>query len=175
MIKMTTPSKTLILVRHAKSSWGDPSLGDEERPLNKRGHRDAPRMGQWMVERGLAPDLVISSPANRARTTAEYLAQSLAYAPDSIIIDRQLYFTGVHGMLRAIEAVDDGVGVLMMVGHNPVMTDVYNQLTGEQLWNLPTCGVGVIAFDMPSWGLVDSTSGRLLAHQTPKSLRSGES
>ena len=167
---MAAVNKTLILVRHAKSSWNNPGLSDEERPLNTRGERDAPRMGDWLSATGIQPDLMVASPAQRARSTAVHIARALGRQDHSIVIDQQLYFTGVHGMLRAIEAVDDANVSLMMVGHNPVMTQLFNQLSGEQLSNMPTCGMGILTFDMPSWGLIDSTPGRLQAFQTPKGL-----
>jgi phosphohistidine phosphatase len=173
---MATPQKTLFLVRHAKSSWDNRSLDDAQRPLNERGERDAPRMARWLAAQSPVPGHIISSPAVRAHTTAQHMADALSPAHGAaagalISIDQDLYFTGVHGMLRAVERADDQHEALMLVGHNPVMTDLFNQLTGEQLWNMPTCAVAMIGFSMASWGLVDSTAGVLLAYETPKSLR----
>jgi len=167
---MTQARKRLILVRHAKSSWKDAHLADIDRPLNKRGLRNAPEMGRWLAAQGAPPDLVLSSPANRARTTAAHLVKALGLDPAVISIDEDLYFEGTHGMLRALERVDDRFERVMMVGHNPVMTRLLNQLTGADVWNMPTCAVALIAFDMPSWGLVDSTAGSLVAYQEPKAL-----
>lgn len=162
--------RTLFLVRHAKSSWKDASLADMDRPLNKRGRRDAPRMADWLVSQGDGPELVLSSPAKRALTTARVLAQALEQAPEDIEVEKDLYFTGTHGMLRTLERVDDRFQRVMMVGHNPVMTRLLNQLAGTDVWNMPTCAIAAIGFDMDSWGLVDSTNGELLAYQTPKLL-----
>ena len=167
---MTATGKTLILVRHAKSSWDDASLADVDRPLNKRGRRNAPLMGQWLAAQGAPPDVVVSSPANRALSTARALGEVLELDPEEIVIDQDLYFSGTDGMIRAIERVDDTFGRVMMVGHNPVMTRLLNQLSGSDVWNMPTCAIALIHFDMPSWGLVDSTHGRLVAFQTPKGL-----
>ncbi len=167
---MNPSGKILILVRHAKSSWDDPRLADVDRPLNRRGQHDAPAMGQWLAAREERPQRVISSPANRARSTAEHLVRAMDMDPDDILIDDELYFAGIHGMLRALERVDDTHDRVMMVGHNPVMTGLFNQLSGSRLANMPTCAIGIIRFDMPSWGLVDVTDGELLAYQTPKRL-----
>ncbi len=89
---------------------------------------------------------------------------------DDIEIEQDLYFAGTDGMIRTLERVDDRHGRVMMVGHNPVMTRLLNQLTGSDVWNMPTSAVAVIGFDMESWGLVDATEGKLLAYQTPKTL-----
>ncbi len=167
---MASMRKTLILVRHAKSSWNDATLADIDRPLNKRGHRNAPVMGGWLAGEGERPDLIVSSPAARARATAGYFAEAAGIDVADIVVEQDLYFTGTDGMLRVLERVDDRHDRVMMVGHNPVMTHLLNQLTGSDVWNMPTCAVAVIGFDMESWGLVDATEGKLLAYQTPKTL-----
>ena len=160
--------KTLYLVRHAKSAWDDPSLDDRDRPLNKRGLRAAPDMGRRLQTQGHHVDHVISSPANRAHSTARAITMELGIEPGGIQIEDDLYFQGTHGMLRTIERVDDGVERLMMVGHNPTMTALLNQLAGVHLWNMPTAAIGIIEFDMESWGLVDSTPGKLVGYDKPK-------
>jgi phosphohistidine phosphatase len=167
---MATTRKTLILVRHAKSSWKDASLADIDRPLNKRGRRNAPAMGAWLANLGKVPDLIVSSPAARARATAEFFAEAVGIETKDIEVEQDLYFAGTDGMIRALERVDDRHDRVMMVGHNPVMTRLLNQLTGSDVWNMPTSAVAVIGFDMESWGLVDATEGMLLAYQTPKTL-----
>jgi phosphohistidine phosphatase len=167
---MAQNRKTLFLVRHAKSSWRDASLADIERPLNARGERNAPLMAQWLAARDDPPQRIISSPATRALATAAFMGASLGIDPADIDVQQDLYFAGTGGMLRALERVDDDWDRVMMVGHNPVMTRLLNQLTGCDIWNMPTCAIAVIGFDMPSWGLVDSTGGDLLDYQTPKRL-----
>ena len=167
---MSPHRKILTLVRHAKSSWKDSSLADIDRPLNKRGQRNAPVMAEWLVAQAEQPEFILSSPANRAQTTARAMAAALGQEPDDIQVEQDLYFAGTHGMLRALEGVDDRFRGVMMVGHNPVMTRLLNQLTGGDVWNMPTCAIAIIGFDMDSWGLVDCTAGELLAYQTPKLL-----
>lgn len=167
---MADTRKQLFLVRHAKSSWKDASLADIERPLNARGERNAPLMGEWLAERDSQPEVILSSPATRALATAAFLAASLGIDPADIEVEQDLYFAGTDGMLRALERVDDDRDRVMLVGHNPNMTRLLNQLTGCDIWNMPTCAVAVIDFDMPSWGLVASTEGALADYQTPRRL-----
>jgi phosphohistidine phosphatase len=113
--------KTLYLVRHAKSSWKDASLSDLERPLNKRGRRNSPEMGRRLAAQGHVPGLIISSPANRAITTARNIAIELGLDESEIITDDGLYFSGTNGMLNVLETVEDHYDNVMMVGHNPTM------------------------------------------------------
>lgn len=164
--------RTLTLVRHAKSSWNEPGLADIDRPLNQRGKRNAPEMAKWLVSQGEGPELILSSPANRALSTAKVMARALGHEAQTIQIEQEIYFAGIPGMLRTLERVDDGIRRVMMVGHNPVMTQWLNQLAAADIWNMPTCAIGIIGFDMDSWGLVDCTAGELLAYQTPKALAS---
>lgn len=172
---MEPPKKLLFLVRHAKSSWDDSTLGDEARPLNDRGQTDAPRMGRWLAEQPLQPQVIVSSPAQRARSTAKIIAASLGRKASEIVIDPDIYFRGLRGMLTAIERTDDSIDRLMLVGHNPVMTGLFSELSGEALDNMPTCAIAIIEFPMLSWGLTDTTPGSLLAYQTPKRLAAGAS
>ena len=143
--------KVLYLVRHAKSSWKDPTLADINRPLNKRGRRNSPEMGQRMRAQGHQPDLITSSPANRALTTARNIALELGIAEAAIEVDQDLYFSGSRGMVGVLREVDDRHASVMMVGHNPVLTDLVNSLADTRIWNVPTCGIAIIGFDMESW------------------------
>lgn len=165
---MTASGKTLYLVRHAKSSWDDAGLPDRERPLNKRGRRNAPEMGRRLADQGHRPDLIVSSPAVRAHATAIAIATALGMEAGGIQVEPDFYFKGTRGMLRAIERVDDSHASVMVVGHNPTMTDLFNRLCRAGVWNMPTCAIGIVTFDMPSWGLIDSTDGKLLGYDTPK-------
>jgi phosphohistidine phosphatase len=110
--------KTLLVLRHAKSSWNDPALDDHERPLNKRGRRDAPRMGELLREHGLIPDVVISSDAVRARLTAEAVAGAAGYA-GAIVLDPRLYLAGPADILSLLQRVRGKAETVMIVGHNP--------------------------------------------------------
>lgn len=161
-------SKTLYLVRHAKSSWRDASLTDRERPLNRRGRESAPEMGRRLAEQGHQPDLIISSPARRAFSTAKKIAKALAYDKSEIVIDEKLYFSGSGSMVSMLENLDDRYQSVMIVGHNPAMTSLLNILSEAPVDNMPTCAVAVLAFDMDSWSELDVTNGELLAYDFPK-------
>jgi len=144
--------KTLTLVRHAKSSWKDRGLPDHERPLNKRGKRDAPMMGQRLADRGVEVDLLMSSSASRAVATAEALAAALDYDWDEIVVEDRLYAADAAEVLEVIEEQDDWVDRLMVVGHNPELTVLANQLSALDIENVPTCGVLELEYDVESWG-----------------------
>jgi phosphohistidine phosphatase len=143
--------KTLVLVRHAKSSWDDPGLSDHERPLSKRGQRDAPLMGARLAEWGPAVDRVISSSAARALETAELMIQEMGFPWDEIQISEELYHASEDDMMDLIREQDDDIDGLMIFGHNPGMTYLVNDLCDLDLDNLPTCGVVVLQFGVDSW------------------------
>lgn len=161
-------NKTLYLVRHAKSSWKDASLADLDRPLNKRGRRNSPEMGRRLAAQGHVPGLIISSPANRAITTARNIAIELGLDESEIVTDDKLYFSGTTGMLDVLETVEDHYDKVMMVGHNPTMTNLLNTLAGTDVWNMPTCAIAIIGFDMASWAKVRGATGDLLGYGIPK-------
>lgn len=143
--------KHLTLVRHAKSSWKNPELADRDRPLNKRGKRDAPDMGKRLADRGYRPALILSSPAKRALITAQVMADALGYAQDDIVVDERIYGTGVAGLIRLLQATDDQVDAIMLFGHNPELTALVNRLARVTLDNLPTCGVAQLEFAFDTW------------------------
>ena len=111
--------KVLILIRHAKSSWKNPGIPDRARPLNKRGKRDAPAMGERLAERGIEVDRVISSPATRALATAEVITEEIGFPWDEIIVDERLYHADKFEMLEVVQGLDDHLDCVMCFGHNP--------------------------------------------------------
>ena len=134
--------KFLYLLRHAKSSWSEPGLGDQQRPLNERGKRDAPAMGERFRERGESLDRIVSSPALRARTTAELFAQNSGCAQAPIVIEPDLYFLGGGAIEEVILRQDDMLQSLMLVFHNPDITHFANSVDyGFHVDNVPTCGL----------------------------------
>ncbi len=143
--------KYLTIVRHAKSSWENPELADRDRPLNKRGRHDAPMMGDRLAERGYRPDVILSSPANRALTTARVIAEALGFPPDDIAIDERIYGAGVAGLVGLVRETDDTAGRVMLFGHNPELTAMVNRLARVSLDNLPTCGVALLEFAFDTW------------------------
>ena len=142
--------KTLFLVRHAKSGRNDPSLSDRERPLNERGLDEAPAMGRRLARRQVKADLIVSSPAVRALTTAQLMASELGYDDKAIVIDEQLYAARVEDLLGLIRATHGKVDRLMLFGHNPEFSDLASRLAGGQV-DMPTCAVAEFRYDIQSW------------------------
>jgi phosphohistidine phosphatase len=160
--------KTLLLLRHAKSSWDDSSLDDHERPLNSRGERDAPRMGRLARKEGLSIELIISSDALRARLTAQAMADATGYR-GQILLDPRLYHASAADILAVLRsAVEDNVATVMIVGHNPGLEDLVARLTGEPE-GLPTAALAQIALPIDRWpDLTASTRGTLVELWRPK-------
>ncbi len=160
--------KTLTLVRHAKSSWKDGSLGDRERPLNKRGERDAPRMGRFVAESGIRPSQIISSPAVRAWTTARIFAQKLGYPIEFLQREDGLYLASLDNLLDVVATQDAGFNSLMLFGHNPGLTDFANYLVPGLTNNLPTSGAVSVNLECDDWMLYDRPKTELVLYDYPK-------
>ena len=160
--------KRLTLVRHAKSGQKDGSIPDFDRPLASRGKQDAPEMGRRLAARGCAPDAVVTSPAKRARKTAEKVARELSYPAESIHLEPDVYEASVSTLLAIVRGFDDAWGHVMLVGHNPGFEDLANALGNPGLDKLPTCGVVCLDFPASSWGEVQPGSGSLVFFDYPK-------
>ena len=160
--------KQLTIVRHAKSSWKDTSLRDRERPLNKRGKRDAPEMGRRIHQHGIRPSLILSSPARRAWSTAKNVAAAIGYPREFLQKEEGLYLASVDGILEVLVAQDERFNSIMLFGHNPGFTDFANFLVPGLTNNLPTAGVVSVEFDREDWNLYDRPSTKLLVHDWPK-------
>jgi phosphohistidine phosphatase len=164
--------KILTLVRHAKASWNDSSLSDRERPLNARGEKDAPEMGQRIVAHDIRPSLIITSPAVRAWTTAKIISKEVSYPIECLQRENSLYLASLDGLLDAVMAQDNGFNNLMVVGHNPGMTDFANFLVPGITNNLSTAGVVSVKIDRDDWSLYEKPETELLAYDYPKLERS---
>jgi phosphohistidine phosphatase len=160
--------KTLTLVRHAKSSWKDSSLSDRDRPLNKRGKRDAPEMGRRITDAGIRPSLIVSSPAVRAWTTAKVIANQIGYPREFLQRDSALYLASVNDILDIVVSQDAGFNNLMLVGHNPGFTDFANYLVPGLTNNIPTAGVVCVELDTDDWSLYDKPDVNLVLYDFPK-------
>ncbi len=161
--------KTLLILRHAKSSWDHPGLRDHDRPLNPRGRRDAPRMGRFLVERDLVPDRIVSSTAVRARTTAELAAAEFGEAVE-IETTYDLYGASPDGYVEVAEAMGGTAERLMVVGHNPGITSLVWHLTGEGEY-MPTAALAAVELDIDDWSELGSARrGRLTGFWRPKAL-----
>lgn len=161
--------KTLLVLRHAKSSWNDSTLDDHERPLNERGRRDTPRMGKLVREYGLMPDAILSSDAVRARLTAEGVAEAAGYAGE-IVFAPQLYLASPTDILLLLPTVRENAATVMIVGHNPGLEKLVEQLTGK--WqDLPTATLAQIDLPIDQWrDLTASTRGTLMGLWRPGEL-----
>lgn len=166
--KDMTSKRILYIVRHAKSSWKDPSQTDFERPLKKRGERDAPVIGKILASKGVHPDLMLSSPAVRAISTALILAEEIKYPSDKIIANEAIYEASISVLLDIIKQLDDSLQNVMIVGHNPCFTGLANYLTDEYFDNIPTCGVVAVEFKISTWKKIEKDRGMVLFYEYPK-------
>ncbi|HEY0378639.1 MAG TPA: histidine phosphatase family protein [Pyrinomonadaceae bacterium] len=160
--------KQLLLLRHAKSSWNDAGLADFDRPLNGRGRKAAPLVGALMRERQLRPDLIISSPAVRARETVA-LALEASGIKTELRYDERIYEATVARLLEVISEVGDDKQEVMLVGHNPGFENLLERLTGESL-RVPTAALARIALDAGRWNEAGARGGRLEWLVKPKEL-----
>ena len=160
--------KELIIVRHAKSSWNDSTLSDHERPLNKRGRRDAPEIGSRLARRGCSPELMVSSSAVRALDTATVIAAILGYDPRGIMADDRIYGAGVADLHHVIRDTDESVTTLILIGHNPGLTELANHLGPRQISNMPTCSVLHLRFEVDTWSAMGDVPGEEVFYDYPK-------
>lgn len=159
--------RTLFLVRHAKSSWGDVALPDKERPLADRGKRDAPMMGKRLAKHQVKPDLILSSPAHRALSTAEIVANELGYKAKDIVVDDRLYATDAETLLAVIGALSDQLKCVMLFGHNPEFTDLAHRLSSA-VTEMPTCAVAQFTFESKSWSAIGALKPEKVVFDYPK-------
>lgn len=160
--------RTLTLIRHAKSSWKDTSLSDFERPLNKRGRENAPMMGRMLYKAGTRFDLVITSPAVRALTTARMITAELDYPEQSLIEEPRLYGATRDELLEIVHQLPDEKSQVALVAHNPGLTEFCNFLSDEDISNLPTCGIAGIDFELDTWQAVYRGTGKLSCFEYPR-------
>ncbi len=166
--------KTLYLMRHAKSSWKDAELSDIDRPLNKRGKDNAPKMGLHLKKLKARPQLIISSPAKRAFKTAVLVAKEIGYEEKNIRIDMSLYGANVEEILELVHGIADQLDKVMLLGHNPAFTQAVEMFCDHDLINLPTCGVVRIDFQNRKWQNIKPGKGKLVFFEYPKKLEREE-
>ena len=158
--------KSLWLIRHAKSSWKFPNLGDNQRPLNKRGNRDALFMGKLLRKFGVQPDLILASTAIRAYETAGLIAKELHHAGEKVVADERLYLADMNDILNIIRSTNATVSKLIVVGHNPELTRLANAFTNFGIEKIPTCGIVGVDFNVQSWKEIEA--GTLTMYEYPK-------
>ncbi len=160
--------KTVFFIRHAKSSWADMSLRDVDRPLNNRGLRDAPFMAKMLVGRNEKADLIVSSPANRALTTAKYFAREQGIPDEEIKVDPMIYEAYPESVLQILNGLDDAHQTVFIFGHNPTFTTIANYFTREYIPNVPTCGIVKVESNISSWSEFSKYTGEVTAFYYPK-------
>ncbi len=161
--------RTAYFIRHAKSSWSDMSLRDFDRPLNKRGKRDAPFMAQKLHEFGIQPDAIISSPANRAFTTANHFAKALSILPQNIIQESAIYEAYASTVLKIVQAQPKHFQIILVFGHNPAFTMIANMFKGgSHIDNVPTCGIVKVEAKVDKWKNFTPKNGLLTEFHFPK-------
>ena len=160
--------KTVFFIRHGKSSWDNPSLRDIDRPLNPRGLRDAPFMAKLLRGKGVRPDALISSPANRARTTAGYFADELGIAKEAIEIKREIYEAFTGDLISLIQALPNNIDTVLIFGHNPSFTSLTNMFSSNYIPNVPTCGISQVEANINSWNQFNEQTASLKNFYFPK-------
>lgn len=160
--------KRLYVIRHAKSSWSDPALGDFDRPLNKRGKRDAPFMGARLKEGGAKPDMIVSSPARRAVKTAREIAKALGFPAGKIVEEMTIYEASLYDLIAVVRKIPDACGEVIIVGHNPGFSDLAGYLASDSTVYMPTCAVYCVDLDVDSWMSVTAGLGKMVSYDYPK-------
>jgi phosphohistidine phosphatase len=168
-VKEFVEMKTLYLVRHAKSSWEDSTLSDRERPLDPRGERDVAKMSKRWSHRHSKPDLILSSPAVRTLATATVLAKGLGHKLNRIVVDDRLYAASASALIAVIEAFDDKLERVMLVGHNPGLADLVQHFSNEII-GMPTCAIAEFTFDVKRWSGVGRAKPARSTFDSPKQL-----
>jgi len=159
--------KTLYLARHAKSYWKDQSIPDIDRPLNNRGKRDAPFMGEVLNDKMIMLDLIISSPAKRTKKTAIEIASKLGYSEKKIQFNEDLYEVSSNTIIKLIKKIEEKYDRVMIFGHNPGLTMLNNHISNHYIDNIPTCGIVALQFDK-KWSEIDKNSCKFLFFEYPK-------
>lgn len=162
--------KTLFIVRHAKSSWDDPDLSDEERPLLEKGIKKTSRVIEYLNDNHISADLILSSPAVRAVETARLIAKGIRYPKEKITLMPEIYHFDSAHILRELRGLSDNIQSVMIVGHNPGVTQLASHLMGKELEWLPTSAIAGIDFHTDHWGRISDSrvSMRFMIH--PKML-----
>jgi len=159
--------KTLYLARHAKSFWGDQSIPDFDRPLNKRGKRDAPFMGEVLNDKKIRLDLIISSPSKRTKKTAMEIAAKIGYPEKKIVYNEDLYEASSNTIIKFIKKLDERNQSVMIFAHNPGLTMLNNHISNHYIDNIPTCGIVALQTDK-DWSEIDKNSCKFLFFEYPR-------
>jgi len=160
--------KTLLLIRHAKSSWDDPSVPDFDRPLNERGKNDAPEMAKRLTDKKIRLDALVSSPAKRAKKTCIAFAKEFEYDKDDIRFEEKLYEAGTEDFLEVVKGLKNKWNDVAIFSHNPGITYFANTLTSTRIDNMPTCSIFSVKIKTDSWKDIDSAEKEFWFFDYPK-------
>ncbi len=160
--------KTLYVVRHAKSSWGDLTLSDFNRPLNDRGQRNAPEMAQRLLKKKIHIDAFVTSTAKRALQTASHFIKAYGRSVEELQLQESLYHAPASEYFAVISAVDDRYDSIAVFGHNPGITEFVNQLTDSRIDNMPTCSIFAVDIDTKHWADFEAARKKFLFFDSPK-------
>ncbi len=160
--------KTLYLIRHAKSSWDNTELSDFERPLNKRGNRDAPFMANLLKSKNIQPDLLVSSSSLRAYSTAEYFAKEFNYPIEKIKTDERIYEATSKIIVEVIKEIEDSFSTVFLFGHNPGLSNIANIISDKLIEPMPTCCVAGFELKVNSWKELERHCGKHVLYEYPK-------
>ncbi|TAF74458.1 MAG: histidine phosphatase family protein [Bacteroidetes bacterium] len=161
-------SKQLVLVRHAKSDRSIAGQKDFDRSLSAKGHLDAPRMGNLLAEKNITFDAIVSSPAERAKLTAQYFCEQLKVDFDKIIYNENIYEASTRVLMNEICAFDDKFNNIIVFGHNPGMSYLAEYLTKELIGDIPTCAILTIDLQVETWAETSQGLGKLVSFDFPK-------
>jgi phosphohistidine phosphatase len=160
--------KRIALLRHAKSTYSDPSLADHDRPLSKRGERDAPVMARRLIEGGGRPSMILTSTARRTRQTVRIIAREIGYPIEFIQGEPDLYLASARNILDVIARQDESFNEIIVCAHNPGITQLANALCGTSIDNVPTCGMVLMEVEIENWSGLDGARCTLLNFDYPK-------
>lgn len=160
----------LFLIRHAKSDWSNLLLDDFDRPLNKRGLKDAPFMAKLLKKKAIKADLIICSPSLRTKLTSEFFIKELDLK-NEIIFEKAIYEAPYENLLEVLQKIDDKYKTIILVGHNPGLCDLANFLCEDYFENIPTCAVVEIDFNTNSWNEISKENSKLICFEYPKKYK----
>lgn len=164
--------RELTLIRHAKSDWGNEYLKDIDRHLNERGYEDAYILSDWYFNNHGSPDFILSSPATRALNTALIFARSLNFDMKNFVLEETIYESTEQTLLSILKNQSDSKNSIMLFGHNPGVTNFFNNLSNEISFdNIPTCGIVSLKFDSKSWKNISAENSKLKFYQFPKDYK----
>ncbi len=166
--------KTLYLVRHAKSSWKNEDLKDTERPLKKRGIKNAEFMAKLLKKNDNMPDMIASSPAARAFDTAGIFSEKFEIDKKNIFMSDKLYMADYDDFISVIKEFPENISRAMLFSHNPGLTYFACAVSGARIDNIPTCGIARIDFEINNWNAINTTKGKLIFFEFPKKYEEPE-